>query len=223
MRLVLCDDNRMLCEALSSVLEARGHRVLAITTRMSDSVTAVVTHGPDACLLDLRFPDGDGLDAAREIRRQRPDTKIVVLSCLTDPVALSAARKIGVAGYLRKDQKATAIAGAIDAIGSGGVAHDSHFPRQVSRSAATRGMHEPRSQSQLDTLTPREIEVLRRIVAGQDTGRMAREMSIATSTLRSYIKNILAKLGAHSRLQAAAIARRAAYRGRPWAEWGCGS
>jgi DNA-binding NarL/FixJ family response regulator len=223
MRLVLCDDNRMLCEALTSVLEARGHRVLAITTRASDSVAAVVAHGPDACLLDVRFPDGDGLDVAREIRRRRPETKIVVLSCLTDPEALSMARKIGVAGYLRKDQKAAAIAGAIDAIGNGGVGHDHHFPRQAKRPFAPRSQSEPPGQTELETLTPREIEVLRRIVAGQDTARMAREMNIATSTLRSYIKNILAKLGAHSRLEAAAIARRAAYRGRPWAEWGFGS
>jgi DNA-binding CsgD family transcriptional regulator len=55
-------------------------------------------------------------------------------------------------------------------------------------------------------LTPRETEVLRRIVIGQSTGQMAREMSVATNTLRSYIKSILAKLGVHSRLQAAAIA-----------------
>jgi two-component system, NarL family, nitrate/nitrite response regulator NarL len=218
MRLVLCDDNRMLCEALGTVLEARGHQVLAITTRASESVAAVVTHGPDACLLDLRFPDGDGLDAAREMRRQRPETKVVVLSCLTDPGALSAARNMGVAGYLRKDQKATAIAGAIDAIGNGGTAHDPQFPRQARRQAAPRSQNLMHSDGKLETLTPREIEVLRRIVAGQDTARMAREMKIATSTLRSYIKNILAKLGAHSRLQAAAIARRAADRGRPSAD-----
>ena len=216
MRLVLCDDNRMLCEALGSVLEARGHRVLAITTRVSDSVAAVAAHRPDACLLDLRFPDGSGLDAAREIRRRQPETKVVVLSCLTDPAALSAARNIGVAGYLRKDQKATAIAGALDALGNGGTAHDPQFPRQARRQAAPRSQNLLHSHGKLETLTPREVEVLRRIVAGQDTARMAREMKIATSTLRSYIKNILSKLGAHSRLQAAAIARRAADRARPW-------
>ena len=217
MRLVLCDDNRMLCEALGAVLEARGHRVLAITTRVSDSVAAVAAHRPDACLLDLRFPDGSGLDAAREIRRRQPETKIVVLSCLADPRALSAARKIGVAGYLRKDQKATAIAGALDAIGNGGTARDLQFPRKAVRPAT------PPSRNPLEALTPREAEVLRRIVAGQATVQMAREMSVATSTLRSYIKSILAKLGAHSRLQAAAIARRALYREQHGGDRGSGS
>jgi len=208
MRLVLCDTNRMLCEALGSVLEARGHRVLAITTRACDSVAAVAAHRPDICLLDLRFPDASGLDAAREIRRRQPETKIVVLSCLADPAALSAARKIGVAGYLRKDQKATAIVGALDVIGNGGKARNPQFLRQPRRPAIRP------SEDPLGTLTPREAEVLRRIIAGQRTTQMAREMNLATSTLRSYIKTMLAKLGAHSRLQAAAIARQAPDRGK---------
>jgi two-component system, NarL family, nitrate/nitrite response regulator NarL len=203
MRLVLCDDNRILCEALGFVLEARGHKVLAITTRANDAVAAVAAHHPDACLLDLRLPDGNGLDAAREIRRHQPETKIVVLSCLADPAAFSAANKIGIAGYLRKDQKANAIAGALDVIGSGGTAHDVQFVRRAGRTAGPNG-HNP-----LELLTPRETEVLQRIVAGQKTSWMACEMNIATSTMRSYVKSILAKLGAHSRLQAAAIARRA--------------
>jgi DNA-binding CsgD family transcriptional regulator len=68
--------------------------------------------------------------------------------------------------------------------------------------------HSRRRTSPLPVLTPRETEVLRRIVAGQSTGQMADEMHIAINTLRSYVKNVLTKLGAHSRLQAAALAMR---------------
>lgn len=202
MRLVLCDDNRIFCEALASVLQA-SHRVLAITTRATEGIAAVAAHRPDACLLDLCFPDGSGLDAARAMRRSHPDTKILVLSCLTDPVALSEAKKIGVAGFLLKDQKANSIADALDVIGTGGTAFDPKLLHQASR----RTVAQPREHP-LGTLTPRETEVLRRIVAGQSTGQMAREMKVATSTLRGYIQSILAKLGAHSRIQAAAIASR---------------
>jgi two-component system, NarL family, nitrate/nitrite response regulator NarL len=202
MRLVLCDDNRLLCEALTAVFHGRGHRVLAITTRAAECVAAVTRHEPDACLLDVRLPDGSGLDAARAMRRCRPDTKIVMLSCVSDTATFSAAKKIGVAGFLRKDQKPDSIAGALDVIGAGGVTFDTRLSRQPSW-RITRPHEGP-----LEALTPREREVLRRIIAGQTTGQMAREMDVATSTLRSYIKNILAKLGAHSRLQAAAIASR---------------
>jgi two-component system, NarL family, nitrate/nitrite response regulator NarL len=203
MRLVLCDDNRILCEALASILEANDHQVLAIATSVTDGVTAVAAHRPDACLLDVRFPDGSGLDAAREIRRCNPDTKILVLSCLSDPAVQLEAKKIGVAGFLRKDLKADTIVAALDMIDAGGTAFGPEYSGQANWRMAA-----PPRDGLLDALTPRETQVLRRIVAGQGTEQMAREMDVATSTLRSYIKNILAKLGAHSRLQAAAIASR---------------
>ena len=111
MRLVLCDDNRLLCEALASVLQARGHPIIAITTCVAEGIAAIAEHRPDACLLDLCLPDGSGLDAARAMRRHHPDTKILVLSCLADPAVLAEAKKIGVAGFLRKDLKAETITG----------------------------------------------------------------------------------------------------------------
>jgi two-component system, NarL family, nitrate/nitrite response regulator NarL len=207
MRLVLCDDNRILCEALASVLEAHGHRVLAIATCAADGIDAVAAHEPDACLLDLRLPDGSGLDAARAIRRCHPRTKIVILTCLADPAAFADAKRIGVAGFLRKDQKPDSIARALTAVGSGRTAFDPRVPRLPA--------HQMTAQSPgnlLGGLTPRETEVLRRIVAGQSTRQMASEMDVAVNTLRGYVKSILAKLGAHSRLEAAAIASGGQYR-----------
>ena len=133
MRLVLCDNNRILCEALTSMLQARGHQVLAIATCASDSIPTVATHRPDACLLDLHFPDGSGLDVARTMRRCVPETKIVVFSCVTDPAALSEAKKIGVAGFVRKDQKPGTITAALEAISAGKVAFDPGSSRQPSR------------------------------------------------------------------------------------------
>jgi two-component system, NarL family, nitrate/nitrite response regulator NarL len=201
MRLVLCDDNRILCEALASVLQAHGHRVLAIATRASEGVAAVSTYQPDACLLDVRFPDGSGLDAARAMRQRHPGTKIVVLSCLNDPAVVSEAKKAGVAGFVRKDQRTDSIVRAVEAVGDGGMAFGPAPPHQQ----GSRMTAEYRD-NRLWALTPRETEVLRRIVAGQSTRQMASEMDVTISTLRSYIKSILAKLGVHSRLQAAAIA-----------------
>ena len=203
MRLVLCDDNRIFCEALVSLLRASGHQVLAIATTASDSIAAVATNRPDACLLDLRFPDGSGLDVARAIRRSVPETKIVVFSCVTDPAAVSEAKKIGVAGFLRKDQKPGTITAALQVINAGKVA----FATGSARQPSWRAIPSP-TDDLLQKLTPRERQVLQRIVAGQSTGQMAREMNLAMSTLRSHIGRVLSKLGAHSRVQAAAIASR---------------
>jgi two-component system, NarL family, nitrate/nitrite response regulator NarL len=217
MRLVLCDENRILCEALGAALEARGHEVVAIARAPADGVAAVAQLRPDAILLDLSFPsraaaDGTasgraadaceaaGIAAARAIQCKHPGTAVLVLTSLADPVAWSAVLDIGVAGLLRKDQYVDAIADALDIIAEGGVVFDPGLSSLSSQRLARR------RTGTLYFLTPREKEVLRRIVAGQSTRQMAHEMNIATSTLRTYIKNVLAKIGAHTRLQAAALA-----------------
>lgn len=202
MRLVLCDDNRILCEALAVALEARGHQVLAIATESTAGIAEVDRHRPDACLLDLRFPEPpDGLGAAREIRERCPETAILVLSCLADPGVQAEAARLGVAGVLRKDQNVDHIAGALDVIASGGVL--SGPVKAPATPPGGRHRYQP-----VRDLTSREKEVLRRIVAGQSTTQMTREMGVAASTLRTYVKSMLTKLGAHTRLEAAVLATR---------------
>ena len=202
MRLVLCDDNRILCEALSVALEARGHQVLATATTSTRGIAEVGNHRPDACVLDLRFPDPpDGLGAARIMRERYPETAVLLLSGLADPAVLAKATQIGVAGVLRKDQNVDHIAGTLDVIASGGVVYG---PVQAHPARFTgRPYYYPARD-----LTSREKEVLQRIVAGQSTRQMSREMNVATSTLRTYVKTMLAKLGAHTRLEAAVLATR---------------
>lgn len=195
MRLVLCDDNRIFCEALAVALEARGHQALAIATTADEGVAAVARHQPDACLLDFRFHEGgEGLGAARAIRDRYPDTAVLVVSGPGGQLAPLTAAQIGVAGFFGKDQELDKIAVALDTIAAGRV---------------TSPPEPPPGEDPLSALTPRETEVLRRIAAGQSTKTMAREMSVTTETLRTYVKNVLGKLGAHSRLEAAALASRA--------------
>ena len=187
MRLVLCDDNRIFCEALAVALEARGHQALAIATTADEGVAAVARHQPDACLLDFRFHDGgEGLGAARMIRDRYPDTAVLVVSGPGGQWAPLAAAQMGVAGFFGKDQELDKIATALDTIAAGRVTPPPESP----------------DEDPLSALTPRETEVLRRIAAGQSTKTMAREMSVTTETLRTYVKNVLGKLGAHSRLEA---------------------
>jgi DNA-binding NarL/FixJ family response regulator len=154
----------------------------------------VARHQPDACLLDFRFHEGgEGLGAARAIRDQYPDTAVLVVSGPGGQLTPLAAAQIGVAGFFGKDQELDKIAIALDTIAAGRVASPP----------------EPPVQDRLSALTPRETEVLHRIAAGQSTRTMAREMTVTTETLRTYVKNVLGKLGAHSRLEAAALASRA--------------
>jgi len=199
MRLVICDRNRILSEALAATLEARDRDMTAVATSTAEGCTAAVSHPrPDICVLDPHLPVAeDGLRLIREIRDRCPDLAVVVLSDVSDPAVCAQARKLGIAGFLGKNRSVSQIADALRAIAAGEPVFDPVAPHGA-----------PRPQAPF-ALTPREEEVLRRIAAGQHTRHMAAEMDIAVSTLRTYVKNLFAKLGVHSRLEAAAIASRA--------------
>jgi two-component system, NarL family, nitrate/nitrite response regulator NarL len=201
MRLVLCDDNKILCDALGVALGQRGHWVVATANTTAAGIAAVAAYHPGACLLDLRFPDPpDGLEAARVIRHEYPRTAVLILSGFADHAVRAQAARIGVAGFLRKDQNVDHVADALKVIASGGEIFDSV------QSARERGCY--RGAGCLPVLTPRERQVLSRMAAGQSTTQMAYEMNVEISTIRTYVKNVLTKLGAHSRLQAVAVATR---------------
>ena len=204
MRLILCDDHVMLAEALAAALAGRGHEVLAVTSTPAMAVAAVRNHEPDVCLLDLSFHgEQSGLDAARAISDLHSQTKVVLLTAVSDPDTLCAAVELPVAGFIRKDQNVDEIARALDLIEAGEVL----IAPGLRRTAASR-RGRPHPPDPMYELTAREQEVVGRIVNGESTRHMAAAMNITPDTVRSYVKNILAKLGVHSRLEVAAIASR---------------
>lgn len=204
MRLVICDDQRILAEALAAALGERGHEVLSVTTTVAEGLAAVRAGRPDVCLLDLQFGDQPGgLDAALVIRRRYPGTNVLILSGVTDPKTLSQVSDSGVAGFIRKDQSVDQIAAALNVIAAGGTVLDPWLMRLPARD-----IERPQPKNPLDELSPREKEIVARIVGGQSTRQMSFAMNITVDTVRTYVKNVLAKFGAHSRLQLAAIASR---------------
>jgi two-component system nitrate/nitrite response regulator NarL len=197
MRLVIGDNNRILGDALGAVLQDRGHEVVAVVSTADDCVAAVAAWKPDICLLEVCIPRlEDGLRAVREIRRQCPATAVVVLSDLSDRRTWSQTINLEMAGLVTKDRSVAQVVAALDAVMDGEVVLDQGPWRK------------PLSTTVAADLTPREAEVLHRMIAGQDTRRMASEMNVTVSTLRTYVKNVLAKLGVHSRLKAVALASR---------------
>jgi len=203
-RIVLCDDHRLLMEAFATALRSHGHEVVALATTPEDGHRAVLRHRPDVCVLDLFFPNGSGLDAAVEIRSDCPGCKILILSARSDPGLLSAAMTAGAAGFVLKQQSIEGILAAIErvAIGETAVDPDLLWP----------AMQAPRPRQErsarLRFLTPREWEALRRIVDGESTKEIARAMRISHSTARTHVHNVLTKLGVRSRLRAAALVAR---------------
>ena len=197
MKILICDQQLMLAEALASALDAQGYDVLAVTTTVSDALSAVDCT-PDICLLGL--PPGhqlSGPDAVRAILQHYPGTKVLVLSEVTDPETLPQLVRSGIAGLTHHDQSVAQIASALDAIEAGRNVLDPGPLRIPARGT-----------KRLCELSPREREIVARIAGGQSTRQMSFAMNITVDTVRTYVKNVLAKLGAHSRLQLAALASR---------------
>ena len=196
MKILICGQQRMLAEALACALDARGYDILAVTTSVSGAPSPADDCVPDVCLLGLqpgRQPSGP--DAVRAILRRYPGTKVLVLSEVTDAETLSQFMRSGAAGLTHQDQSVAQIAGALDAIEAGQSVLDPG-PRRFPA----------RDRTRLCELSPREKEILTRIAAGQGTRQMSCAMNITVDTVRTYVKNVMAKLGVHSRLQLAALA-----------------
>lgn len=203
MRIVVCDDDRLLLESLSRALEHRGFTVLAATTTPREAVAAVRRYRPDVLLIDLGFPDGDGLDAARDVRRDHPETHVVILTASEDPASLLEADKLGLAGYVGKDQRLDGIVEVLQRAAQGKGRVDKALLRRLG------GSSDPVSAevSVLERLTAQERVVLDCLGDGLSTPEIVARLGISHTTVRSHIQAILAKLGVHSRLQAVAVLR----------------
>ena len=198
MKILIYDRQRMLAEALASALDSRGYDILAVTTTLSGALSSVGDWVPDVCLLGLQPGDqSSGPDIVRALLDGYHGTKVLVLAEISDPETLSRLMRNGVAGLTHHDQSVAQIAAALDAIEAGRNVLDPgplRFPA--------------RARNRLCELSPREREIVTRIAAGQSTRQMSGAMNITVDTVRTYVKNVLAKLGAHSRLQLAALASR---------------
>jgi two-component system nitrate/nitrite response regulator NarL len=204
-RLVLCDDHRLLAEALATALRAHGHEVVAVATTPEAGYRAVVEHRPDVCVLDVGFPGASGLDMVARITSANQDCKVLMLSGRSSPDMVNAALTAGAAGFVLKEDGIDRILHALDRVLDGEAVVDS----ALLRAALSVPMPRRSAESQrLRSLTPREQQALRRIAAGDSTKEVARAMQVSESTARTHVQNVLTKLGVRSRLQAAALVAR---------------
>lgn len=201
MRIVICDDHQLLLEALATALAIHGFTVEAAVDSPAEAVRSVAQHEPDLLVIDVNFPVGSGVEAAKHVIVHHPRTKVVMLTATDDPAPMIEALAAGVSGYLRKDQRVDAIARALELVARGGTPIDHDLLRQVRRPRP----QEVRPRQPLDALTPREHHILRLLVAGKSTREMVRELGVSQSTVRTHVQNIFAKLGVHTRLQAVAM------------------
>jgi DNA-binding NarL/FixJ family response regulator len=204
------DDHRLLAEALASALHLRGHRVLAVGAPAGVVADLVADRRPEVCLLGVAGPAERGVfEPLRRIRRERPEVPVLVMGPVADPRGVAEAFAAGAAGFVRSDERIEAVERGLHRVRAGEAA----VAPEVLRAAFARVLQPDEGPDDeavrlLCLLTPREAEVLRRIAEGEDTRVIAAGMGIAPSTARTHVQRVLVKLGARTRLEAAAVAAR---------------
>jgi two-component system nitrate/nitrite response regulator NarL len=200
-RLVICDDHRLLLEALAISLAEQGFTVEATVESPADAVRAVSLCQPDVLIMDLTFPLGSGIEAARQVVARHPRTRVIVMTGSDDPQQMLEALSAGVTGYLRKDRKVAALADAVDLAVAGGAPLDHDLLRRA---------RQPQRRTEADRsawagLTGREQHILGLLVQGMSTREIVEALEVSQSTVRTHVQNIFTKLGVHSRLAAVAL------------------
>ncbi len=202
-RVLLVDDQTMFLEGMSGLLAAvDGIDVVATATTAAEAQAAAQSHAPDVVLLDFGLPDGDGASVAEWIRGRMPATKVVMLTQFVDESIVLRAIDAGCSGYITKTEPVQQLVDAIQAAHAGeALIGSAMLARLLPRLRRThRGLG--------SDLTPREREVLDCLGRGMVNQDIADELFVSLNTVRSHVQNILTKLGAHSKLEAAAIAVR---------------
>lgn len=202
MRVLICDDHSLFAQALAVVLVGCGHEVVGCVSSPEDAVATVAWNPVDVCVMDLQFPGASGIDGVTGVLSIAPHVRVVVLTGCTDSDELAHAIDAGARGLAVKGDDIHRVIDTLERVHNGELVFNAP---SVSVSAGAK-LHAMDSNPLTRFLTSREREVLTRLVAGQNTAELARDMGVRYSTARTHIQNMLTKMGVHSKLEAVAYA-----------------
>jgi DNA-binding NarL/FixJ family response regulator len=206
-RVLIVDDHAVVREGLRAFLELQdGIAVIGEAGDGREALDAVASLDPDVVLMDLVMPRLDGVGAMRELRRLRPEVRVIVLTSFAQDDRLMPAIQAGAAGYLLKNVAPAELARAVRAAHAGEALIDPAVAARLVERLARPAGDDPDGAEQL---TRREREVLSLIARGYSNKRIALELGIAEKTVKTHVGHVLAKLGVADRTQAALHAVRA--------------
>jgi two-component system NarL family response regulator len=207
-RLLVVDDVPLFRAGLASALRDAGFEVVAEAGGGEAAVTAAEKHQPDLVLLDILMPGISGLEVVEKISAVAPSVKVILLTASESEEDLLVGVKAGARGYVTKDAPFDDLVGALNAVDNGGAAVSPNMAGKLLDVTRQLLRHQELLQSRKPVLTGREIEVLSLVAEGQTSRQIGTLLFISENTVKNHIRNILDKLGLHSRSEAVLYAVR---------------
>jgi len=205
----ILDDHEIVRRGLIDLLDAHPRmEVVGEASTAAEALHRIPAVQPDVALLDVRLPDGSGVDVCRDIRSAVPHTRCLMLTSFDDDDALFAAVMAGASGYVLKEIRGSSLTEAIEQIAAGGSLIDPSLTDRL-----LQRLREPDPSSQhatKDDLTPREHEILMLITEGMTNRQIGDQLFLAEKTVKHYVSGLLTKLGMQRRTQIAVYGSRMA-------------
>ncbi len=206
-RLLIVDDHEVVRQGLVALLGRRPNfQVVAEAGSVEEALTEARRHQPDIVVMDVRLPDGSGVEACREIRSELPGTRVIMLTSFPDDEAVLSAIVAGASGYLLKQIRARDLVAALEAVGRGESLLDPAVTERVL--ARVRQIASGEQHDELAGLTSQERKILLLVAEGKTNKAIASEIFLSDKTVKNYVSSILAKLNLERRAQAAAFVAR---------------
>ena len=204
LRLLVVDDHEVVRQGLVALIDRREKfQVVAEAGTVEEALEAARRFQPDLVIMDVRLPDGSGIEACREIRAELPATRVVMLTSYPDEEAVLSAIIAGASGYLLKQIRARDLVNALEAVGRGESLLDPAVTEKVLE--RVRRIASGTYTDELAQLTAQEQKILQLVAEGKTNKEIASEVFLSDKTVKNYVSSILSKLNLQRRAQAAAF------------------
>lgn len=208
---MLVDDHPVVRDGLRRIQELEPRiQIVAEAGTVLSAVEAARRHSPEIILMDVRLPDGDGIEACRQIKGFLPAVHVLFLTSYADNRFVLSAMEAGADGYLLKESDTQRIIDAIHSILNGGTVFDPVVSRDVMGKSRSGGVNP------LDALAARERQVLAEVAQGKTDKEVAVALGLTTKTARNYLDRIFTKLDVHTRTEAALLYTRCSEGTQSW-------
>jgi len=206
---LVVDDHKMFAEAIELLLAGQdGIEIIGAVGTGEEAVVLAAKTQPSVVLMDIDLPGIDGIESTRRVREVAPDAQVIVITAFQEPATIAAAVQAGASGYVPKTKAADELLSVIRNAAAGEMVMPSGQLSAILSNLQQKHRDLSAVEQRLSELTSRELQVLQAMAEGRSTAEVAGDLFISPFTVQTHVKNILSKLGVHSKLEAVTFAVR---------------